>query len=203
MLPTHLLREVVSNILIISDILVLWTVGGGEQDTVVLERVLKISQSIVNNSMSLLVSPTQWRSADPAQRQAILAGLVSKISLFLEAGVCGILVVDFFIGLMQLIFGGVMGGSKQRPVWYEALTKIIVIRLYVHYLVYIRRKKLSKLATEIRGGAVQFPLWVLDSLYDPAKAIGISTSQTTKKNINKEELSWRDYLSIGLGLESS
>jgi len=198
-----LLREVVSNILIISDILVLWTVGCSEKDTVVLERVLKISRSIVNNGMSLLVSPTQWRSADPAQRQAILAGLVSRISLFLEAGVCGILVVDFFIGLMQLVFGGVMGGPKQRPVWYEALTKMIVIRLYVHYLVYLRRKKLSKLATEIRGGAVQFPLWVLDSLYDPAKAIGISTSQATKENRNKEEFSWRDYLSIGLGLESS
>mmetsp|Transcript_25883 Transcript_25883/g.26321 ORF Transcript_25883/g.26321 Transcript_25883/m.26321 type:complete len:429 (-) Transcript_25883:1268-2554(-) len=198
-----LLREVVSNILIISDILVLWTVGCSEKDTVVLERVLKISRSIVNNGMSLLVSPTQWRSADPAQRQAILAGLVSRISLFLEAGVCGILVADFFIGLMQLVFGGVMGGPKQRPVWYEALTKMIVIRLYVHYLVYLRRKKLSKLATEIRGGAVQFPLWVLDSLYDPTKAIGISSSQATKENSNKGEFSWKDCLSIGLGLESS
>lgn len=197
-----LLREVVSNILIVSDILVLWSVGCGEQDNGVLERVLKISQSIVNAVMSLLVSPTRWRSADPAQRQAILSGLISKISLFLEAGVGGILVVDFFVGLMQLLFGGVIGGSTRRPAWYEALTKMIVIRLYVHYLVHLRRKKLSKLATAIRGGAVRLPFWVLDTLFDPTKAIGVvSTSKASEEYTNKEGFSWRDFLSIGLGLD--
>ncbi|OEU22310.1 hypothetical protein FRACYDRAFT_166366, partial [Fragilariopsis cylindrus CCMP1102] len=197
-----LLREVVSNILIVSDILVLWSVGCGEQDNGVLERVLKTSQSIVNAVMSLLVSPTRWRSADPAQRQAILSGLISKISLFLEAGVGGILVVDFFVGLIQLLFGGVIGGSTRRPAWYEALTKMIVIRLYVHYLVHLRRKKLSKLATAIRGGAVRLPFWVLDTLFDPTKAIGVvSTSKASEEYTNKEGFSWRDFLSIGLGLD--
>jgi len=194
-----LLREVVSNILIISDILVLWSVGSGS-DNGVLERLLKFSQSIVNAVMSLLVSPSKWRSADTAQRQEILAGLISKVSLCLEAGVGAILVVDLVIGLMRLALGGVTGG---RPAWYEALTKLIVIRLYAHYLVWIRRKKLSKLATEIRGGAAQLPFWFLDSLYDPAKALGISTAKVTKEDSIREDFSLRDCLSVGFGLDSS
>jgi len=193
-----LVREIVSNMLIISDVLVLWSVGSNA-DNGVLERLLEISQSIINAVMSLLVSPTKWRAADPARRQEILAGLVSKVSLFLEAGVGGILVVDLAISLLKMVFGAlVMGGT--RPSWYETLTKLIVIRLYVHYLVWIRRKNLTKLATEMRGGAVQLPFWVLDSLYDPAKALGISS--TTKAAKEDTDFSWRKMLSTGFGLEA-
>lgn len=191
-----LLREVVSNMLVMSDILVLWSVGS-KNENAILEGVLKTSQSVVNAAMSLLVSPEKWRSADPAGRQEILAGLISKASLFLEAGVGGTLVVDLVIGFMQMVFG-IMGG---RLAWYEILTKILVIRLYVHYLVWIRRKSLVKLATEIRGGATQLPFWFLDSLYNPAKALGISKAKLEKKD--NEELTWRDSLSVGLGLDSS
>eukprot|EP00536_Pseudo-nitzschia_multiseries_P018343 jgi/Psemu1/248676/estExt_Genewise1.C_24070002 len=195
-----LLREIISNMLIISDVLVLWSVGSNN-DNGILERGLEISQSIVNAVMSLLVSPTKWRSAGPAQRQEILAGLVSKASLFLEAGVGGILVVDLVAGLIRMAFAGAgMGGSP--PAWSEMLTKLFVIRLYVHYLVWIRRKNLSKLATELRGGAVQLPFWVLDTLYDPAKALGISSSTKTAKK-DSEDFSLRELLSIGFGLEST
>merc|ERR1712032_260875 len=113
--------------LIISDILVLWSVGASssDKDNGMLEQFLKISRSIVNAAMSLLVSSNRWRSAGPAQRQAILAGLISKVSLILETGVGGILIVDLLIGFMKMIFGSVMGGSKERPAWYEILTKLI------------------------------------------------------------------------------
>jgi hypothetical protein len=192
-----ILRETVSNMLVISDILVLWSVGS-KNDNALLENLLKTSQSIVNAIMSLLVSPTKWRSADPAGRQEILAGLISKASLFLEAGVGGILVLDLVIGFMRMILG-VLGG---RLAWYEIITKLIVIRLYVHYLVWIRRKNLSKLGTEIRGGAAQLPFWLLDTLDDPAKALGISKAKVVKEN-NDEEFSWTDSLSVGLGLDKS
>jgi hypothetical protein len=193
-----LLREIVSNMLVISDILVLWSVGSNN-DNAILETLLSTSQSIVNAIMSLLVSPTKWRSADPAGRQEILAGLISKVSLFLEAGVGAILVVDLAIGFIRMILG-VLGG---RLAWYEILTKLIVIRLYVHYLVWIRRKNLSKLGMEIRGGAAQLPFWLLDTLDDPAKALGISKAKVVKEKNDGEELSWTDSLSVGLGLDKS
>lgn len=194
-----LLREIVSNMLVISDILVLWNVGS-KNDNAILESLLKTSQSGVNAVMSLLVSPSKWRSADPAGKQEILAGLISKASLFLEASVGGILVLDLVVGLMRIIFG-ILGG---RPSFTEMLTKIIVIRLYVHYLVWIRRKNLLKLATEIRGGAAQLPFWLLDSLYNPGKALGISTKKVSGEEDDDDEkkLSWKDSLSVGLGLDS-
>mmetsp|Transcript_26064 Transcript_26064/g.58073 ORF Transcript_26064/g.58073 Transcript_26064/m.58073 type:complete len:478 (-) Transcript_26064:515-1948(-) len=192
-----LLREIVSTVLVISDVLVLWSVGS-KNDNAILERVLGIAQSGVNAVMSLLVSPSKWRSADSSQRQEILAGLVSKVSLFLEAYVGAVLVVDLVVGFLQMVFG-VMGGRKA---WYETLTKLVVIRLYVHYLVWIRRNKLSKLATDIRGGAAQLPFWFLDSLYDPAKAIGVSKAKVGKEDKN-EVSSWQDCVAVGLGLEQS
>ena len=195
-----LLREIVSHMLIASDVLVLWSVGSSNKNGV-LERILEVSQSIVNAVMSLLVSPTKWRSADAAKRQEILAGLVSKFSLFLEAGVGGILVVDLAIGLLRMVFGSaVMGGV--RPAWHETLTKVVVIRLYIHYLIYIRRKNLSKLATEMRGGALQLPFWVLDSLCDPAKALGISLPAKAVKD-DGEDFSVREMFCVGFGLEGT
>jgi hypothetical protein len=194
-----LLREVVSNVMVISDVLVLWSVGGGGETGAALEQFLKVSQSLVNAAMSLLVSPTKWRSADPAQRQAILAGVISKLSLAFEGGVGAILIWDLLIVFLQLCFG--MGG--QRPAWYQAITKIVVVRLYVHYLLTLRRKKYAKLATEIRGGATQFPFWALDTLYDPAKALGIGAFPTGSNDaqLGLEDLSWKEFLSIGLGLD--
>lgn len=200
-----LLREVISNVLVISDILVLWSVGGGGETGAALEQFLKVSQSLVNATMSLLVSPTKWRSADPSERQAILAGLISKLSLAFEGGVGAILVWDLLIVFLQLCFG--MGGP--RPAWYQALTKMVVVRLYVHYLLTLRRKKYARLATDVRGGAVQFPVWALDALYDPAKALGISASTngpgddtvTGNGQAKLDNLSWHQLLSIALGLD--
>lgn len=192
-----LFREVISTLLVISDCMVLWSVGSNQENGA-LEQVLKVSQSTVNAGMSLVVGPTKWRPADPAQRQAILAALISKLSLAFEAGVGAFLILDLFLGFL---FG--MGGG-QRPVWYEALTKVVVVRLYTHYLLWSRKKKLSKLATEVRGGAVQLPFWILDTLYEPAKALGIKTDSKSAPADGDAEtdecMTWKDYLAVGLGL---
>jgi hypothetical protein len=201
LLSPILLREVISNVLVISDVLVLWSVGGGGEIGAMLEQFLRVSQSVVNAAMSLLVSPTKWRSADPSERQAILATLISKLSLAFEGGVGAILVWDLLIVFLQLCFG--MGGP--RPAWYQALTKIVVVRLYVHYLLTLRRKKYAKLAMDVRGGAIQFPFWALETLNDPAKALGISvpTPETGSRigQLELEDLSLYTLLLIGLGLD--
>jgi hypothetical protein len=197
-----LFREVISTLLVISDCMVLWNVGVNQENGV-LEQILKLSQSTVNAGMSLLVGPTKWRSANPAQRQAILATLISKMSLAFEAGVGAFLILDLFLGI---IFGM---GSGQRSSWYGALIKLVVVRLYTHYLLWSRKKKLSKLASEVRGGAVQLPFWILDTLFEPAKALGINTvskSMDTDRDNQKEagvevqSMNWKDYLTVGLGL---
>ena len=189
-----LMREVVSNVLVLYDIVVLWSVTS-EGDNAILEKLLQYSQSGVNAVMSLIVSPDKWRSADSAGRQEILATLVSKSSLFAECGVGAVLVTDLVVGFLRVVFG-ILGG---RPVWYEMLTKIVIVRLYVHYLVWARRTNISKLATEIRGGAAQLPFWFLDSLYDPAKAFGIKKAKVTIEDDDSEP-SWKDTLIVGLGL---
>jgi hypothetical protein len=197
-----LFREVISTLLVVSDCMVLWNVGSNQENGI-LEQILKVSQSTVNAGMSLLVGPTKWRPANPAQRQAILATLISKMSLAFEAGVGAFLIIDLFIGL---IFG--MSGG-QRTSWYEGLTKLLVVRLYTHYLLWSRKKKLFKLATEVRGGAVQLPFWILDTLYEPAKALGIKTvSQSVGidrgdpkgEGLEEQGMTWKDCLIVGLGL---
>jgi hypothetical protein len=158
----------------------------------------------VNAGMSLVVgSPQKWRSADPAQRQAILATLTSKLSLAFEASVGVILIADLVFGFLQVLFG--LGG--RRPAWYEIVTKLLVVRLFVHYLLYNRRKKISQLAMEARGGALQLPFFILDALYCPAKALGIDTKKSSigTDGSNKDtivgDLTLIDCLSVGLGLD--
>jgi hypothetical protein len=185
-----LLREVISTLMVVSDVIVLWSVGSGNQGGIV-EQTLSASQAIVDGCMSLLVGPTKWRPADPAQRQAILAALVSKLSLALEAGVGAFLVLDLLLGM---VFG--MGG---RPSWKEAMTKVLVVRLYVHFLLWTRKKRLSKLGAQVRGGAVQFPFWLLDTLYEPSKALGLEESKTKPQDSTKS-MSLGETIQVGMGL---
>ncbi|KAG7343364.1 hypothetical protein IV203_021309 [Nitzschia inconspicua] len=194
-----LFREVISTALVISDCMVLWSVGSQPQDGV-LGQLLNVSQTVVNSLMSLLVGPSNWRSADPAQRQAILAALITKLSLAFEAGVGAFLILDLFLGFL---LG--MGGGAQRSAWYEALTKLVVVRLYSHYLLWSRKKKLSKLAMEVRGGAAKLPFWILDTLYEPAKALGIDNASSNSDGQNGDgfavdSMTLKDCIAVGLGL---
>lgn len=209
-----LLREVISTMLVISDVMVLWSVGS-ENDA--FDDVLRMSQSVINAGMSLLVSPKKWRTANPSQRQAILASLVSKVSMAFEGAVGVVLVFDLLISFFQLAFG--VSGGGQRPSWYSGLFKLLVVRLYLHYMLWIRRFKYAKLATELRGGAAQLPFWILDTLYDPPKAFGIkinvkksksqestnimgrATSTVENGDTPTTELTWMEYFIIGFGLE--
>jgi hypothetical protein len=184
-----LVREIISNMLVISDILVLWSVGG---DANGIESVLKISQSAINAIMSALVSPTIWRSADPAERQAILAKLVSRVSLVLEGSVGVLLLADLGIGFVQTAF---LSGAN-RPPFRESLVRLVCVRLYLHFL-WVRRKKIAKVAVTLRGGATKLPFWFLDFVYEPVKSMGLE--RPPKKE--DDPLVWSDYASIALGLD--
>jgi hypothetical protein len=191
MLGPILLREVISSIWVISDVLVLWSVGSGGSPGI--ETILKISNSVVNALMSVLVTPGIWRSADPAQKQAILSKLVSKVSLVLEVGIGVLMVLDTLLGILGSAF---LSGTK-RPPFRENLTRMICVRLYIHFL-WIRRVKIKQVAFQMRGGASKLPFYVLDALYEPAKAMGIERPKPASTNV--DEWPWYDKLAVGLGL---
>jgi hypothetical protein len=188
-----LVREVISSIMVVSDILVLFSVGS---DATTFESILKVSNSIINAIMSLLVSPKTWRSADPSGRQAILAKLVSQASLGMEVGVGALMLVDLIVTFTALAF---TSGSN-RPPFRELLTKMLCVRLYVHFL-WVRRKKITKLAVDVRGGGSKVPFWFLDILEHPGQAMGLVESEPKTENKDMSTWSWREYTAAALGFD--
>jgi hypothetical protein len=135
--------------------------------------------------MSVLVTPEVWRQkADPVQRQAILAKLVSRISLVLEVITGVLLSVDVLRQIVTLFFG-VPGTVMNRATMINLLQRVLLARLYIHFL-YIRKSKIVQVATQIRGGAAQVPLYVLDVLIQPGKAMGLSSKSRSLSNSNSK-----------------
>lgn len=192
-----LLREIISNILVISDILVLWSTADSNASSVI-EPFLKISQSTINAVMSVVTTADVWRNADPATRQAILGKLVSRISLVLEVIVGILLLTDVVWGFVEMAFSP--GGAGGRPSLRYTLTRFLCVRLYIHFL-WIRRKKISQLALKIRGGASKVPFRVCDIVYDPIKAMGLDPKTFSVNYEKSDSWTWRDYLLVGLGLD--
>lgn len=188
-----LIREVISNIMVVSDILVLFSVGS---EATMIESILKVSNSVINAIMSLLVSPKTWRSSDPSGRQAILAKLVSQASLGMEVGVGALMLVDLIVTFTALAFTS----GPNRPPFRELLTKMLCVRLYVHFL-WVRRKKISKLAVDVRGGASKVPFWLLDILEHPAQAMGLVDGDVKTENVDISTWSWREYTAAALGID--
>jgi hypothetical protein len=185
-----LVREIISNLLVVSDILVLCSVGD-ESDSI--KSILKVAQSTINAAMSLVVTPKVWRSADPAQRQAILAKLVSKSSLVMEVFVGLLLCVDFLWTFGSFAFSSL----PQRPPMRETIKQLICVRLYLHFL-WVRRRKITKLAVKVRGGAAHVPFWFLDVLLDPAGSMGLHHE---KSKDDPSTLTWKDYIPVALGMD--
>jgi len=192
MLGPILVREVISNMWVLSDVLVLWNVGSPE-GVKAIEMILKVSNAAVNAIMSLLVTPDVWRKADSAQRQLILSKVVSKISLVLEVAIGLLMVMDAVMGVLGSAF---LSGSK-RPPFVENVIRLVCVRLYIHFL-WIRKPAIESVVTQIRGGASQFPFYILDALYDPAKAMGLQ--RPIPKSTKIEEWPWYDQLALAMGL---
>lgn len=214
------LREVISTALVLSDVLVLTACSGRSSSSTssgILKRLLTVSQAVVNAVMSLLVTPTVWRSATAAQRQAILAKLTSKVSLAMEVAVGLLMLVDAIVRVLSLIFtssssNGGGGGSYGTTTLLPLVKSLVCTRLYVQFL-WTRRRKIRQLAATVRGGAGAVPLYVLGVLLDPSTSMGLVpalpssafsapplTANGSKESRSDIEWTWKDYASIALGL---
>lgn len=188
-------REVVSTALVVSDVLILWTFSRGE-NRVWIKRLLTAASGVVNAFMSLLVTPSVWRSADAAERQAILAKLTSRTSLAMEVAVGAIMTVDSLIGATQLLFGG--AEVSKRPFFLHVIQRLVCARLYLQFL-WTRRRKIRRLAMKMRGGAIQMPFYVLGVLLDPMASLGLEPKENDREDLPRRN--WKDMVRIALELD--
>lgn len=219
-----LLREVISTLFVLSDVILLWVYsnqpvdneGNASQSINPPWMVLiRAGQAIVNAAMSLLVTPTVWRTADALQRQAILARLVSRVSLVFEVLVGAVLAFDALQGAARwgLSTSSSSSSSTQpRPSLVHVVRCLICVRLYVNFL-WTRRRKIERLATRMRGGAAELPMYLLNAMLDPMAAMGISGSEPPVDNDNSSSSTmdkttspagsawWRTYLRLAMGME--
>ena len=174
------IREFISIALVVSDVLTLMiaTTAGSDTATTTttyIEQLLKVMQALVDAGMSLLVTPKKWRSSNAVQRQAILARLVSKISLLMEIGVGMLMLCDCLITSMRYLF--VNTGGQVR--FYTLVKSLICTRLYIGFL-WTRRNNINKLVEAIRGGAIEMPIYVLDVILHPSSSMGIDSQLSSK-----------------------
>lgn len=191
------LRELISTALVISDVLVLWACSTTSASSAFVKRLLAVSQAIVNAFMSLLVTPKVWRSATASQRQAILAKLTSKISLAMELAVGVLLTIDSGLAVIRFLFT-----PENRPGVIDLMKRLICTSLYLQFLL-TRRRKIRRLATTVRGGASQVPLYVLSVLADPRSSMGLEkqTRSTSGEGLSTDQWTWKDYLQTALGFD--
>jgi len=202
-----LLRELVSTALVVSDVLVLWACSSGDSTSSsvkIIQKLLKMAQATVNAYMSLLVTPKVWRSANAAERQAILAKLVSKVSLAFELAVGVLLAVDAGLGLTALLFGTAVSSAK-APSLGQLVKRLVCTHLYLQFL-WTRRRKIHRLATTVRGGASQVPLYVLSVVLDPRASMGLTPPSPGEKvaksgSVRRNDLNWKDYVRLAVGLD--
>lgn len=182
-----LLREVMSTVFVISDILLLQaTLAKKDEspDNKLLRNLLIASSTMVNAAMSLLVTSARWNTS-VIERQEILAKLVSRLSIVFELVTGLILAADV---AFTVAGGGFMKMAKQA----------LCLRLYLQFL-WIRRKKIERLAREIRGGAGVVPFYILDVLMDPRGAMGLKKQGSSQKEDGR--LSWKDYAAAAFDLD--
>lgn len=183
------LREVISTALVVSDVLVLWATTAENPGGT--KKILAVLRAFVNAGMSLLVTPSVWKSADAAERQAILARITSRASLAFEVAVGLLLTADCVISTAGMASGG--GGPLRL------LKRFLCTRLYLQFL-WTRRKKIRRLASTLRGGARHVPFYILDVLMDPQASVGWEKPQkiTTKTS---DEWTWKDIARFALDID--
>jgi len=156
MLTPILLREVISIIWVVSDVLSLafsTSTEGGIMGNFC-RGILSTTRSILDAFMSIVISSDQWRNADSFQRQRTLARLVSQVSLVLEVLVGAVLFGDAILAFWGFSFGG-SATSIGAIVVTRLPLKIVVgkmacAHLYINFLL-SRRRKIHALVGSIRS----------------------------------------------------
>ena len=59
-----------------------------------------------------------------------------------------------------------------RSSFWRLVKRLVCAKLYTQFLL-VRKQRISELMSTIRGGAMQLPERVLDTLLDPKKAMGL------------------------------
>lgn len=188
------LRELVSTVLVISDILVLSTMSSSKNSGIC-ASLLNAGYTFVDACMSILVTPKNWRDATGAQRQSILAKLTSKVSLVFELVVGMLMATDSLLLLAAFTFGT----QTNKPSFFELTRRLACTSLYVHFL-WTRKRKVEKLASSIRGGASQFPFYVLQVLTEPKASMGLRGDHPAGAK-PVDLWTWKDYFQIAMGFE--
>jgi len=154
MLTPILLREVISILWVVSDVLSLaFTTSGGRMGNFC-QGVLSTARSVLDAFMSIVISSDQWKKADSFQRQRTLARLVSQISLVLEVIVGAVLFGDAIQAFWGFSFGG--GSATSGTIVGVRLPLKIVVgkmacaHLYMNFLL-SRRRKIHALVGSIRS----------------------------------------------------
>lgn len=185
-----LIREVISTLMVIRDVLVLWSVGGSQEGTIV-SQLFEWQERVVTALMSLLFTPKAWRGSSRSEQQALLAGLTAKLCLGLEVAVGVLMSLDAGSDILQWS----LGQSKTTNPLGRLAISAICTKLYIDFL-WTRRQKYQTLATQVRGGASELPLYLLGVMLDPLKSMGIelSSRDAGKEFKSSSSTSWKDYL---------
>lgn len=164
-----LLRELVSVAWVVSDVMVLSTLGKTSDHATkrTVQTILLFGRALTDAVMSILVTPSTWRNADAARRQAILAQLVSHTSLALELAIGALMVLEFTGSLVGLLLW-----ATPRPTLGPLLRRGLCAYLYVVFLS-TRRRRIESLVGSIRGGAAELPMYCLDVLLRPRQSMGL------------------------------
>lgn len=185
-----LVREVVSTIWVLADVLVLYHFAKSPDAS---PAILTAGKSLLDAIMSLLFTPKTWRPANAQERQSLLAKLVGKTSLGFEVGTCLILVYD----AMRAFIDFSVAPVTSRPSFFAVAKRLVCARLMVNFML-VRRKKVTKLVTDIRGGATHVPGRVLDCLLEPSKAMGLD-GDSGDSNIKNKPKTLAEWASLILG----
>jgi hypothetical protein len=197
LLAPILLREVLSTAFVVSDMLLLHaTLARRQEDESSsspgenpwLRKLLITSSTVMNAAMSLLVTPAKWKSSSVIERQEILAKLVSRLSIVFELAAGLILAVD--VAFTTAGGGGLLKMAKQT----------LCLRLYLQFL-WMRRRKIHRLAEAVRGGAAEVPFYLLGVLMDPRGAMGLEKDNDESSRRNQQgRPSWKDYATAAFDL---
>lgn len=152
-----LLREIISVIWVVSDVLSLIVKSSKSKSTkLLLGTFLSSCRTIVDGFLRVLLvaSDEEWKSANSFQRQVILAGLVSRCSSVMELAVGGILFWDAIQSIWNFAFSSPNATTTMTSVarmpFKCALGKMACAHLYLNYL-QSRKKMRAKTSTEDRS----------------------------------------------------
>jgi len=191
-----LLREVVSTLWVISDVLVLLHSSSlssdRPNDKSTLSSIISVGNGAVNAFMSVLLGPDVWRNASASERQRLLAKLVGRISLAFEVGTAVLLLIDSGWGFLQFSLLSAPSTASTdstttttenilvRPTAFDVGRRLLITRLYVNFML-VRKRKVRELMSSIRGGASYVPGKVLDTLLEPSRAMGLDWDERQRR----------------------